>query len=238
MDKKDKQILLNAGYESAIPLKFENDEYVKHSDLRDFLHDTLVHYNQNLCTCYPNGKIQCFPGKGRSLGDLFRLASYYFKNVRLFQVKAELLMFKMRLAGHFCPDIQRRIYLHKDLVETYSMFDTGETDEFGETIYYLDNNGNKLATYRDICIAEAKLKDYTEESILQDILKYNPGITDLCTDIRCKFFTENTVTISALINNREVEYNANYTSIKHIDLENALLGIYNMVRNLYWQDRL
>ncbi|MFW5889305.1 MAG: hypothetical protein ACOCUD_02885 [Bacillota bacterium] len=121
-------------------LYLKNYEHPEGISLRDFLFDFFTtaneeHYTMEI-TKDGEHKIQCSPGKIRSLGDIHRICTTYYDGVTRKQVKEELLNFKKDLVGHYCPDIHKRVYSLKAVHPDWCQECSCGNDEYGDPITY------------------------------------------------------------------------------------------------------
>ena len=133
--QKDKNKLEKAKYKYIGNLILQDYEHKKQS-LNSFIKNFLIKYNNTYTTLYPNNKTQCYTQKSRSLGDIFMICQTYYPDCTLLKVKNILLSFENNLVGHFCGDINRRVYEHKDNKSHWGQCGMLEKDEFDELITY------------------------------------------------------------------------------------------------------
>ena len=133
MKTKDKKKLKKAGINTSL-LKLENFT-CNDKNVKDFIRNFLKYYNQKYDTLAEDGKYQTGMGHHRSLGDIFRVTNYYF-DTTMDEVKEALLDLKRNLVGHYCDDINRRVYEHTYNWPNYIQCDSWQTDEFGDKIKY------------------------------------------------------------------------------------------------------
>lgn len=113
-------------YRNKGPL-YVNTEYISFNNLRQFLLDFLVDYNENNCTYYTKNlnNTQCYSRCYRSAGDIFRIILSYIENITLAEVVIELV----------------------DIVENYISDDgnycikTIKCNDIGKRVYYSYNDG-------------------------------------------------------------------------------------------------
>ncbi len=190
MHPDDKTLMDKVGETESLKLEGvkENDIPLNMS-LKDFIHKFWTDWNERLATQKVSGAIHCMPGKGRSITDLFLLADYYYPGVRYNQVKDEVLSFGTNLRGHYCPDVERRICSHVDIRPRWGQYGQDELDEHGESIYYLDNEGNKLEAPEDGARAYWAYKGYPEDTMVEYLHYTMPRLYEFydLIDIRYSF---------------------------------------------------
>ena len=105
--------------------------------LDEFIKNFLLSYNYNYNTIHHNGNIQCPAGRNRSLGDIHAICLGYYPDVTRAQVKESLIEnIGDDLVGCFCPDIHKRVYLHKKIKPKWEQGGLYRFDEYGDKIEY------------------------------------------------------------------------------------------------------
>ena len=84
--------------------------------LTEFIYYFLTKYNLEYYTVDGEGNIQCGTGKHRSLGDITEICKSYYDTDKE-EVKKILLNFGSDLVGHYCPDIEKRVYELKGILD-------------------------------------------------------------------------------------------------------------------------
>lgn len=104
----------------------------------DFIHLFLVKFNKEFDTIYNNTKeLQCCSGRHRSLGDICNICRAYYPEITIEEVKEILLDFGSYLVGHYCPDIEKRVYaLKTGQSALWGQGAIGGSDEFENPISY------------------------------------------------------------------------------------------------------
>jgi len=177
MHPDDKTLMGKIGETENLKLEgVQKSDIPLNMSLKDFIYKFWTDWNENLATQRMSGSIHCMSGKGRSITDLFLLANYYYPDVRYQEVKDTVLAFGLGLRGHFCPDVERRICSHIDIRSSWGMYSSDELDEFGNYIYYLDDDGNKLKTTAQAAEACATKNGYGPDNIHNVIRKYIPRV--------------------------------------------------------------
>ena len=128
---EDAYFLKMGGYRPTL-LKLKNYKH-KPMSLKQWL-DWFLRSNRRYATLYLNNKLQCPKGKDRSLGDIFRIAKYYYPSCSFIEVR-RLILKNRNMAGHYCRNINRRIYA---ILPGWNKYGIGSRDEFGFIIYYYD----------------------------------------------------------------------------------------------------
>lgn len=112
-------------------------------ELPEFIYNLITNYNRVFDTVDKEGKTQCCSKKHRSLGDIASICKSYYPSTDIFEVKEILLNFGEKLVGHYCGNINKRVYQLKS-VSNETIFwhqsSPGFYDEFGEVINYRQNN--------------------------------------------------------------------------------------------------
>ena len=121
---------------------YKHDEKLS---LKEFVEKFLTEFNYHYNTINEEGDYMCGTERHRSLGDIYLICSSYYPEVNREIVKETLLGFGEDLVGHYCPTISRRVYSlqYAPNKSTWKPCSTGLKDEYGDDIYYLDNNGTK-----------------------------------------------------------------------------------------------
>lgn len=136
MHKEDTISLEKAKYTTEL-LKFEGVVREKKQNLESFIYTLLTkHVTNNNTVVAVTGEVCCGKGKLRSLGDIFRICSYYYPGVRLATVKSTLLNFGSDLVGHYCGTVKRRVYTHSEVKPGFIQSGKYSRDEFGDSIEY------------------------------------------------------------------------------------------------------
>lgn len=120
-------------------LYFKEYNHEKDLPLKDFLYEFFTNLNENYHTRYlENDKIQCYPNHTRSLGDIHAICATYYDGITREQVKEELLDFGRDLVGHYCGDINKRVYSIRQAPdrEDWDQLGFGRLDEYGDPIEY------------------------------------------------------------------------------------------------------
>lgn len=119
-------------------MKLVLDGYVhdEQLNLKDFLHLFFVELNNDYDTLDEEGELQTEAGRTRSLGDITAIVNSYYPDTSRDIVKETLLSFGSKLVGHYCGDIQARVYSHKDLYEYWTQGGEDRLDEYGDKITY------------------------------------------------------------------------------------------------------
>lgn len=122
-------------------LLLKNYEHNSTLTLKEFLYSFLTDLNYKHDTIYEYGDIQTVRGKHRSLGDITNIVNSYYPLTSRREVKETLLSFGSKLVGHYCGNISKRVYLHRD---TYPHFEqcADKNDEYGDPITYLTDEEN------------------------------------------------------------------------------------------------
>lgn len=114
------------------------DGYIHNQEqsLKDFLYYFFLDYNNNYDTLDEEGELQTEAGRTRSLGDITAIVNSYYPNTSRDTVKETLLSFGSKLVGHYCSDIQARVYSHKDFHEYWCQGGEDRLDQYGDKITY------------------------------------------------------------------------------------------------------
>lgn len=111
LDDIEKNILDNVP-ELYLDTSEEIEELIKTFNIEEFIIWFLKEGNINLDTRSLNGALYCDNGRYRSLGDIYRICQYYFKNITLLEV-LEVIFNIHRLGSWICGDIGKRIYFYQ-----------------------------------------------------------------------------------------------------------------------------
>jgi len=116
------------------------DGYIHDSSLslEEFISLFLLKLNDKHFTLTQYGETQCYPGKHRSLGDIYLICKKFYNNITIDEVKEHLLNLGNKLVGHYCTTIKKRIYEHADSNKCMGWIqsDKNYKDEFGDIIEY------------------------------------------------------------------------------------------------------
>lgn len=125
--------------------KYTHDERLT---LIDFIYLFFVKLNDKFSTVDPENDdyLICHSGRSRSLGDIYKICKYYYPTTTIEEVKELLLDFGTNLVGHFCNDIDRRVYSIKAKWRNWGSYGDHREDEFGEPIEYrvVDKSTHKI----------------------------------------------------------------------------------------------
>lgn len=135
MHEKDRIKLENIGIETG-PLFLKGFKHDEKEALPAFLHNFLGVYNQKYDTVFADNTLQTIAQRSRSLGDIFRVCLSYYPDVRLQEVKKALIGLGSGLVGHYCGDIERRVYEAASVQQRWRQQGIDDNDEFGDAIEY------------------------------------------------------------------------------------------------------
>lgn len=131
MSDLDIYFLTMGGYKCSL-LKLKGYKH-KNIPIKSFI-EWFLRDGHTYASLYLNNKLQCPRRHHRSLGDIFRICKYYYPAANFIEVRRLVLKSK-GLAGHYCGDINRRIY---GISPRWKRYAIGRYDEFGFPIYYYD----------------------------------------------------------------------------------------------------
>lgn len=126
------------------PLKFKNFE-LQEKNAKDFIKNFLS-YNKIYDTVYvSNGRLQTLKNKRRSIGDIYRITSYYFPRVTLTTIYETLLenISENKALSSICVSTKMRVYRATSNNEK-CYFNGEKIDEFGVDF----NNFTNIKTVR------------------------------------------------------------------------------------------
>lgn len=83
-----------------------------HDSLEDFVKSFVLSYRHHYCTINALGNIICYPGKRRSIGDIFLICKYYYPGCTLQQVLGILvgLLEDNKISGGWCSTINKFVF--------------------------------------------------------------------------------------------------------------------------------
>jgi hypothetical protein len=137
---QDAKKLKAAGYRLTA-LYIKDYTHDKNLSLQDFIIYILKNSSIDIITTYEDGVKQSRPAY-RSLGDILRIVLPLYPSATRRQVK-DILINTHDLVGHLCPDINRRVYCHKETRPQWGLRGTTALDEFDEVLF--DKNSSECA---------------------------------------------------------------------------------------------
>lgn len=140
----DYYFLTMGGYKPSL-LKLRGYKHSK-QPLKDFIRWLLSTGAEKFDTMYLNNRLQCRRGSFRSLGDIFRICKYYYPDTTFTEVR-RLLLKTMEMRGHFCSEVEKRVYSTQYGWKSLSI---GDIDEFGFPIYYYNGPKKCKDRFKDV----------------------------------------------------------------------------------------
>lgn len=120
-------------------IKFSGIEKDDLNGLTDLL-DRLLLLNSQSATVFTNGKLQTESGSRRSIGDLYRIVSYYYPKITLTTLYQHLfgLIAENKVISSICMETGMRVYRATKGSE-YGFLNGTPIDEFGVDLKQFDN---------------------------------------------------------------------------------------------------
>lgn len=128
-------------------MKLKLKDYIHDQELSltEFIFYFLKNFNKSHDTLNEDNSLQCYKNKHRSLGDITAICKSYYPEATENIVKEILLDFGDDLVGHFCGNIDKRVYELRSNKE-YCNWEQGSkhtNDEYLNPINYKEINLNK-----------------------------------------------------------------------------------------------
>lgn len=120
----------------TVPIRLEKTlkSSIQRLSIEEFLYRFFTEYNKERKTIFINGNLQTEVNRRRSLGDIFMICKYYFKDVTLKEIITLLyttlpLKFQNGFITSYCYTIEKRVWYYDDYRDTY-IFDKEQRDEY------------------------------------------------------------------------------------------------------------
>lgn len=120
-------------------------------DYKSFLKTFFNLYNNKHITLASEDKVYCYPGKNRSLGDIYKICLHYFPNISLEEVMKELAYLvkdELTTVGViYCPHINKRVFISNSKVWGVNIkkFSHSEQERFSCRYVTYPENGDEFA---------------------------------------------------------------------------------------------
>ena len=122
------------------PIKFRgiDKELIKSKNVKDFIENELFGIGAVCTSVYAEtNKYQCRSDADRSIGDIYALCKYYFPETTVIDVIKiiynrilEYQNTKLFFVGHYCNQIEKRVYNHKNIRTGYCLCHEYTKDEY------------------------------------------------------------------------------------------------------------